>query len=163
MTLATLPQNSVTSFGRDASTQLDLVRGLTATYLTRIAADWTDMMDFWDENGDGEADYMITCVEQRDPSRNIDGAGTQPPSVQRINLSNGAVATILRGMNACDGIRTTAWGTVLVTEETADGQAYEIIDPVHTDEVALIDRAAGTLTGADAGNIAKRPALPTMS
>jgi len=58
MTPTTLPQNSVTSFGRDASSQLDLARGLEATYLTRVAADWTDMMDFWDENGDGEADHL---------------------------------------------------------------------------------------------------------
>ncbi len=163
LTPATLPQNSVTSFGGDASAQIELAKGLKATYLTRIAADWTDMMTFWDENGDGQEDYIISCVEHRVPTADIDGTGTLAPSVQRINLGNGAVDTILRGMKACDGIRTTPWGTVLVTEETSDGQAYEIIDPIHTDEVVLIDRAAGTLTGADAGNVAKRPALPMMS
>jgi secreted PhoX family phosphatase len=85
------------------------------------------------------------------------GTGKLNPSVQRINLSTGVVETILRGMDRCDGIRTTAWGTILATEETSDGGAYEILNPLTTTEITVTDRATGTVT--DSTLVAKRTAL----
>ena len=85
------------------------------------------------------------------------------PSVQRIDLQTGAVETILRGMDRCDGIRTTAWGTVLVTEEAGDGMAYEIAQPLVTTENTVDDRTTGTISGTTSANIIQRTALPTMA
>ena len=88
------------------------------------------------------------------------------PSVQAIDLYSGSVTTLLRGMNRCDGIRTTAWGTVLATEETGDGQAYEIIDPLGFENHTVVDRAAGTVVDMNGGasdKVVKRDALPTMA
>jgi secreted PhoX family phosphatase len=81
--------------------------------------------------------------------------------VQRIRLSDGQVETVLRGMSRCDGIRATPWGTILATEETTDGGAYEILDPLHVTEQSVLDRATGNVS--DAAHIAKRAALPTMA
>jgi len=132
-----------------------LARGLKAEYVTRNAANATDMMAFFPADNPS---HLITCVEG---GRQDLGGGKFNPSVQRIHLVTGEVETILRGMSACDGIRTTAWGTILATEERADGGAYEIMDPLTTTEETVLDRATGVVT--DPTNIAKRTALPTMA
>ena len=89
------------------------------------------------------------------------------PSVQRIDLASGAVETILRGMTGCDGIRTTPWGTVLATEETDDGGAYELLTPLATTNYTVKDRATGEIVDAagatDSDEIVKRGALPTIA
>lgn len=64
-------------------------------------------------------------------------------------------------MSACDGIRSTAWGTILATEEEDDGGAYEILNPLVTTDQSIIDRTAGTVT--DPTNIVKQTALPVMA
>lgn len=89
------------------------------------------------------------------------GGGKYNPSIQRINLTTGAAETVLRGMDRCDGIRTTAWGTVLATEETTSGGAYEILNPLGVTEQTVLDRALGIVT--DPNHIAKRAALPAMA
>ena len=69
-------------------------------------------------------------------------------------------------MSRCDGIRTTAWGTVLATEEAGDGQAYELIDLLNTSNHTVVDRASGTIVdenGTPSTTIVKRDSLPTMS
>jgi len=145
-----------------ASEQIILAEGLSADYLTREAGHHTDMMAFWPA-GDAPT-HIITCVEG---GPEVLSNGKMNPSVQRIDLSTGAVETLLRGMNRCDGIRTTDWGTVLATEEASDGQAYEIIDPLNVSEHTVTSRAAGTIVQADgttaATKIAKRNALPVMA
>jgi secreted PhoX family phosphatase len=64
-------------------------------------------------------------------------------------------------MESCDGIRTTPWGTVVATEETNDGGAYEILDPLHVTDQNVLDRATGSVS--DPAHVAKRNALPTMA
>lgn len=140
---------------QSAYDQVLLAHGLKAEYLTRDAANSTDMMAFYPAEN---PTHLITCVEG---GRQLLASGKYNPSVQRISLVNGQVETILRGMSACDGIRTTAWGTVLATEERADGGAYEILDPLHTTEETVLDRNLGTVT--NPSRIAKRAALPTMA
>jgi secreted PhoX family phosphatase len=140
-----------------AKDQLATAQGLKVTYLTRNAADATDMMAFFPADN---PTHLITCVEGGRQVINA-SAGKLNPSVQRINLASGQVETILRGMDRCDGIRTTPWGTILATEETTDGGAYEILDPLTTTEQSVTNRATGANT--DPTHIAKRTALPTMA
>lgn len=138
-----------------ASKQVKLAPDLTVSYLTRNAADSTDMMAFFPRQN---PTHLITCVES---DLEEIGPGKFNPSVQRIDLSNGAVETILRGMTACDGIRLTAWGTILATEEEDDGGAYEILDPLSVSNQTVVDRATGQTT--DSEHVAKRTALPTIA
>lgn len=140
-----------------AGDQLLFARGLKVEYLTRDAANATDMMAFYPA---ARPTHLITCVEG---GRQTLANGKLNPSVQRIDLRSGKVETLLRGMTACDGIRTTPWGTILATEETSSGGAYEIIDPLDTTENTVTDRTLGTIAGPTAGNIVKRTALPTMA
>lgn len=146
--------------GQRAEQHLVLAKGLKVEYVTRDAGNATDMMTFWPAQN---PTHLITCVEGGRQA-NINGVpGKFNPSVQRIRLADGSVETILRGLTACDGIRTTAWGTVLATEETSDGGAYEIIDPLNTTGNTVTDRATGSIVGATAANIVKRTALPRMA
>jgi secreted PhoX family phosphatase len=138
-----------------ASDQVLAARGLDVEYLTRTAANATDMMALFPA---ADPSHLITCVEG---GRQTLNNGKFNPSVQRIHLRTGTVETILRGMTSCDGIRTTPWGTILATEETTTGGAYEILDPLTTTEQSVLDRATGTVS--DPGHIAKRTALPTMA
>ena len=143
---------------------------LTAAYLTREAANSTDMLAFYPA---AAPTHLISCVEGGRAELAGDGlagyaAGDKfNPSVQRIDLATGTVETILRGMSSCDGIRTTPWGTVLVTEERSDGGAYEILNPLATTNYTVKDRVSGEIVdaagSADLGEIAKRPALPTIA
>lgn len=160
---ATTPDGYQRSPSDAAGDLLAAAGSLTVEYLTRNAGNWTDMMSFWPGNTNSPT-HIIACVEAN--RETIDAAGNMNPSVQRIDLSNGNVETILRGMNRCDGIRTTDWGTVLATEETTDGGAYEIIDPLNTTEQVVLDRSLGQIvgsTGNPSTKIAKRTALPTMA
>ncbi len=84
-------------------------------------------------------------------------AGEEIPAVTEFSS---AVTTVLRGMTACDGIRRTPWGTILATEETSDGGAYEILDPLNVIEATVLNRATGAVSDP---RVAKRSALPTMA
>ena len=145
-----------------ASAQVALAKGLKAEYLTRDAGNKTDMFAFWPS--EANATHLISCVEG---GREEIATGKLNPSVQRINLETGDVATVLRGMSRCDGIRLTAWGTVLATEETSDGGAYEILDPMAITNTTLVTRATSDVVDANGapvvGQVAYRGALPTMA
>jgi hypothetical protein len=145
---------------QDAKDQVLSARGLKVEYLTRESGNKTDQMAFFPEEA---PTHLIVCVEGKREviGTNPDGTAKYNPSIQRIDLFNGEVETILRGMNRCDGIRTTPWGTILATEETSDGGAYEIMDPLFTTEQTVINRATGEVT--DPVLIAKRTALPTIA
>jgi secreted PhoX family phosphatase len=142
---------------QSASDQVMLAKGLQAEYVTRNAGDKTDMMVLWPQDN---PTHIVTCVEG---NREDIGMGKFNPAVQRIDLQTGAVETILRGMDRCDGIRTTVWGTVLATEEADDGMAYEIAQPLVTTENTVDDRTTGAISGTTSANIIQRTALPTMA
>ena len=141
--------------GQNANDLIKLATGLHATILTRQAGNKADQFAFWpsDEN----PTHTVWC-DEGGPQQLANGKLN--PSVQAIELSTGNVTTILRGMDGCDGIRLTPWGTILATEERADGGAYEIIDPLNTD-ATISDRATGT--NDDPSHVVKRTALPTMA
>lgn len=110
-----------------------------------------DMMALWPN--DVHPTHLIVCNEQ----------GTDKPGVQRVSLADGSVETILSGTKSCDPAHVTPWGTIVVAEEAGNsGSMLEIIDPLHTTGVTY-DRASHALSGADAGNVAYRPAVGHLS
>lgn len=157
--------------GQPASQRQDLAQGLHAHYVSRRVARHGDMIAFWPN--DKYYKYLIVCIEQsRETGSGNPAVDGENPSVQRINVQYGPhygeVETILYGMDRCDGIRTTAWGTVLATEETDDGRGYEIIDPVHTTGHWVADRSTGDIrdgigSATPSSDIVQRDALPTMA
>ena len=154
----TAPESAEVGYRLPAAVAADsvaLADGLTAEFLTRDAADNTDMMAFYPAEA---PTHLITCVEG-DAETLADGR--MNPGVQRIALADGKVETIVRGTASCDGIRTTAWGTVLFTEEDDLGGAYELLNPLTTTEVVITDRATGATS--DPAAVARRMALPTMA
>jgi hypothetical protein len=112
-----------------------------------------DMIAFWPN--DSHPSHLIVCNEVDD---------TSLPGVQRVRLSDGSVETILTGTIACDPVRRTPWGTILVGEENGStGQVIEIIKPLETTDV-VFDRVAGTASGGTgAANVASRRALGRLS
>ncbi len=155
---ASAPESAETGYRTVVDTELQLVSlagGLKANYLTREAADSTDMMAFYPAQN---PTHLITCVEG---DLEEIAAGKMNPAVQSISLVDGAVTTLVRGTNSCDGIRTTPWGTVLFTEEDDAGGAYEMIDPLNVSEITITDRATGATT--DPMHVSRRIALPTMA
>ncbi|MGH9462391.1 MAG: hypothetical protein ACRD1X_14310 [Vicinamibacteria bacterium] len=139
-----------------------LAHGLQAEFVARNVANLGDMISFWPD--DTSATHLIVCIEQGRSGTTPGGNGGLNPSVQRVNLATAAVATILHGMSRCDGIRTTPWGTVLATEETGDGGAYEILDPLNTTDHWIANRGTGDIRDAidsltPSQNVVKRTAL----
>lgn len=165
-----LAQSSTANVARAGTTTptevIDLAHGLSARFLTRAAANDADMFSFYPLNN---PTHVIFCIEN---GRTVDAAGKPVnPSIQAINLATGAVTDVAYGMDRCDGIRTTAWNTVLATEETDDGGAYELLNPLSGDKFFVLNRgaagASATIvdqTGADGTNrMAKRPQLATLA
>ena len=142
-TAADVGDNGFTRDQETAQQRQDLAKGLKAEYVTRNLAVSGDMISFWPN--DIKYTHLMVCIEQGR------AAGGRNAGVQRINVKPGKdygkVETILYGMADCDGIRTTQWGTVVATEETDDGGAYEILDPLGTTGYWIADRGA---PGADA-------------
>lgn len=139
-----------------ASEQISAAKGLTIEYLTRNAGNKTDMMTLWPAGEN--ATHLISCVEGK---REAISPYKFNPSIQSINLKTGVVKTLLRGLNRCDGIRTTSWGSILATEESKDGGAYEIINPLQLDNEFVINRTTGEVSDSD--NIIKRDVLPMLA
>ncbi|HEY3178975.1 MAG TPA: alkaline phosphatase PhoX [Casimicrobiaceae bacterium] len=117
-----------------------------------------DMIALWPD--DVSPTHLIVCNEE----------GTTQPGVQRVSLADGSVETILAGTTSCDSVRRTPWGTILVGEEasptstpsTPGGWLLEIINPLQTSNV-LFDRVTGALSGANASNVATRPAVGRLA
>ncbi|MCI0517849.1 MAG: PhoX family protein [Woeseiaceae bacterium] len=149
-----------------------LAGSLRAEYVARNVGYRADMITFWPN--DTDYTHLIVCNEggrsdagvgEEVSGQPVDGQNT---SVQRIHVETGTVENILHGMDRCDGIRTTQWGTVLATEETDDGQVYEIIDPLHTDGHWIADRPSGDIRNGlgsplASATVAKRDALVTQA
>lgn len=155
---------AVRALFQPASDLMLLADGLEVNYLTREAANHADMAGFWPNDDDPR--FIVFCIESGREIIGVNGDGSDKynPSVQRINLATGKVDTVLRGMDRCDGARTTPWGTVLVTEETTTGGAYEILNPTKVDNATITDRGGpgepATITDP---LVVKRPALPTIA
>ncbi len=143
-----------------ANQRILLAKGLKAKYVSRNLGVSGDMMVLWPS--EKSYTHIIVCIEQ---GRATDGLNA---GIQSVDIKTGKVKNILYGMNRCDGIRTTAWGTVLATEEASDGRAYEIIKPLQTSGHWVADRAAGDIrdginSAVASKRIVQRTALPTMA
>ncbi len=152
--------------GQPASDRQTLASGLTATYVSRNVSTDADMISFWPNALNYT--HLIVCIE----GGRAAAAGANPAgynsAVQRVNVTTGQVDTILRGMDRCDGIRTTPWGTIFATEETGDGRGYEILDPIATTGHWVADRAIGDIRDAlnsaiPSTQVVQRQALVTMA
>ena len=130
-----------------------LARGLKARVVTSgVAGANIDQFALW-PNGTSPT-HLIACNEQ----------GTTEAGLQRIAIATGAVETIVTGTTACDGVRRTAWGTILFSEEAGSGgQTYELINPLTTTGVTLT-RTTGVFSGgAGAANLVRRTAVGRLS
>ena len=107
-----------------------------------------DMMALWPN--DQNPTHLIACNEE----------GPAEAGLVRIRLSDGFVETILTGVNSCDPVKRTAWGTIVFGEE--DTWLLELIKPLATTGV-MFDRTTGTLTGADAANVTTLPAVGRLA
>jgi secreted PhoX family phosphatase len=109
-----------------------------------------DMMALWPD--DLNPTHLIACNEQ----------GPSDPGLLRIRISDGFTETILTGVNSCDPVKRTAWGTIIFGEEDTTGWLLELIKPLATTGV-LFNRTTGLLTGADAANVTTRPAVGRLA
>lgn len=137
-----------------AARQVLLAEGLKARKVADMA-ELADMMAFYPTNRNPR--YAFTCIEQ---GRAEDGMN---PGLQRVDLRSGEVITVVYGTDRCDGIRRTPWDTILFTEETDDGRAYELLRPDDVDDeeaTVILDRATGEVTG---DNVVQRRALGTFA
>jgi hypothetical protein len=119
----------------DPAAVAKLADGLEAKVVTSgVAAPNVDMMVPWPN--DTDPTHLVVCNEQ----------GTSAPALQSIDLETGAATTLLTGTSNCDGIRMTPWHTILFSEETSTGRAYELIDPLGVTGVSL-SRSTGVFSG----------------
>lgn len=149
-----------------AENLIAMAPGLEAKILTRDIADKADMFALWPI--DRPTTHLLFCIEGMDEQIGEwpDGKPKLNPSVQSVSLQNGEVKTLLRGMSRCDGVRSTPWGTLLVTEESMDGRVYEIIKPLEIENHTISDRSNGVVVdqqGAPSTHVIQRPAMPTMA
>jgi hypothetical protein len=148
-TAADASDNGLTREQESAQQRQDLAKGLSAEFVARNVAVNGDMISFWPN--DLNYTHLMVCIEQGRSPAGVGPDTGRNAGVQRINVTPGSdygkVETILYGMVGCDGIRTTQWGTVVATEETDDGGAYEIHNPLQTTGYWIADRGAA---GADA-------------
>jgi hypothetical protein len=153
-TLSTSSTTQVTGAQAEAdpTTLVTLAPGLTAHVVSKDPAlgGNVDQIALWPS--DSSPTHLIFCNEE----------GTGAPAIQRVTIATGAVETILTGLNRCDPMRRTAWGTVFAAEENgAASRIVEIIDPLNVTGVTI----SGTTIsgGTNPGNIALRPALGALS
>ncbi len=141
--------------GRSVADSIALADGLVAEFLTTEAAEYSDMMAFYPAK---TPSHLIACIESK---AELLAPGKMQPGVQRISLVDGRVETIVRGTSHCDGVRTTPWGTILITEERDQGGAYEILNPLAiSGTVTVLNGDTGETS--DPVAVVRRPALPVM-
>lgn len=136
----------------DPTKLVTLAKGLSARVVTTTSGANTDMIALWPS--ETNPTWLVACNEQ----------DATKPGLQRIRLSDGHVDTIVTGTTSCDGVRRTAWGTILFDEEAGtSGAVYELLDPVGTTGVSL-DRTTGVFSGGTgATNLVRRDALGRLS
>jgi secreted PhoX family phosphatase len=132
-----LAESSVGPYdGADNTRAIDVAPGLHVSLVSSSVASAADQIALWPD--DEHPTHVFVCDEE-----------TSTPAVQRVDLSRPAASnatTIVTGLQSCDPVRRTPWGTIIVAEEHgADGGLYEIFDPVSiTAPINVSDRALGT-------------------
>jgi len=147
--------------GADNTQAIQLADGLRATLVSNSVASAADQIALWPN--DEHPTHLFVCDEE-----------TSTPAVQRVDLSLPPFAnatTIVTGLDSCDPVRRTPWGTIIVAEEAsttvngssiATGGLYEILDPVHiTTPINVTDRVTGANTNPT--HLVKRQAVGTLA
>ena len=138
----------------DAASLVTAADGLRVTVVSAHAdlGPNIDMMALWPN--ETRPTHLIACNEQ-DPG---------DVAVQRINLKTGVPEDIISsGLDSCDPVRRTAWGTVIVGEEAgSDGRVFEILDPLGTTGVVITGFGAATVSS-DPGHVVRREAVGQLS
>jgi hypothetical protein len=139
--------------GADNLQAIVVAPGLKVSLVSSSVASAADQIALWpnDEN----PKYLFVCDEE-----------TSDPAVQRVDLSKPPASnatTIVTGLESCDPVRRTPWGTIIVAEEAgATGGLYEILDPVNIDApINVTDRLMGTTS--DPNHLVKRKAVGSLS
>jgi hypothetical protein len=142
---------------------VELAKGLEATLVTDRVGRRADMIALWPD--DEHPTHSIICNEIDTASPTLGGGAPNPDfgksTVQHVRLSDGLVTDMLTGLNACDPVRRTAWGTIVVGEENgATGRLWEILDPLAVAGVTVTRAAA---TSSDPAHVVARLALGQLS
>src|SRR6185295_20181011 len=122
--------------GPDNLQAIQVAPGLHVSLVSSGVASAADQIALWPN--DDHPTHLFVCDEE-----------TSNPAVQRVDLAgpaNANATTIVTGLDACDPVRRTPWGTVIVAEEAgATGGFYEILDPLSINApINVSNRAAGT-------------------
>jgi secreted PhoX family phosphatase len=139
--------------GADSTQALAVAQGLHVSLVSSAVHFSTDQIALWPN--DDHPTHLFVCDEE-----------SSNPAVQRVDLAgpaNANATTIVTGLDACDPVRRTPWGTIIVAEEAgATGGFYELLDPEHINvAINVIDRSAGTTT--DPLHLVKRKAVGSLS
>jgi hypothetical protein len=139
--------------GADSTQAIELADGLRATLVSSAVHFSTDQIALWPD--DDNPTHLFVCDEE-----------SSIPAVQRVDLSKPAgsnATTIVTGLSACDPVRRTPWGTIIVAEEAgATGGLYEIFDPVSVSAaINVSDRNLGTTS--DSAHLVKQKAVGSLS
>ena len=135
----------------DSTQAIKVADGLRVSLVSSAVHFSTDMIVLWPD--DRNPRYLFVCDES-----------SSNPAVQRVDLrlppASNAI-TVLTGIVACDPIRRTPWGSLIVGEEASDGGIYEIMNPVSiTTPIAVTNRATGATSD---GRVVKRKAVGSLA
>jgi uncharacterized protein DUF839 len=132
---------------------VQLAMGLSATLVSDRVGQNADMIALWPD--DANPTDAIICNE-------ITGSPTSgPATVQRVHLATGEVTDMIWGHVSCDPAHRTAWGTIVVGEESgSSGRMWEILDPLSVTGVS-VDRAAAI--SSDPAHVVARTAMGQVS
>ena len=99
-----------------------------------------DQMVLWPQSN---PTHIIACNEE----------GTTEPALQKINLATGKATTIATGIDDCDPVRATPWGTVIFGEEAGATARCTSSSTRSSVEGATIDRATGVSSTPNIGRV----------
>src|SRR5499427_640874 len=139
--------------GSDNLKAIQVAPGLNVSLVSSSVASAADQIAMWPD--DDNPRYLFVCDEE-----------TTDPAVQRVDLTKPAgsnATTLVIGLQSCDPVRRTAWGTIIVAEEAgATGGFYELIDPAHINgPITVMNRATGQTS--DPMHLVKRQAVGSLS
>jgi Alkaline phosphatase PhoX len=138
--------------GADSTQALVVAHGLTVSLVSSAVHHSTDQIALWPD--DDHPTHLFVCDEE-----------STNPAVQRVDLSmppNNNATTIVTGLDSCDPVRRTPWGTIIVAEEAGqEGGLYELIDPVHITGPVQVNRDTGVTS--DPLHVVKRRAVGSLS
>jgi len=149
-----LDQSALGPFtGADSTQALAVAQGLHVSLVSSAVHFSTDQIALWPN--DDHPTHLFVCDEE-----------SSNPAVQRVDLAgpaNANATTIVTGLDACDPVRRTPWGTIIVAEEAGStGGFYEILDPEHINvAINVINRSTGTTS--DPLHLVKRNAVGSLS